>query len=62
MGLANEHGIKNGSLIVATKARALPVCPPPHVLHNGAFKANGVLQNKFKANDKAYFINGPKII
>ena len=26
LGLANEHGIKNGSLIVATKARALPVC------------------------------------
>ena len=29
LGLANEHGIKNGSLIVATKARALPVSPPP---------------------------------
>ena len=67
LGLANEHEIKNGSLIVAPKERVLPGLPPPpwplrKVLHNGSFKANGVLQDKFKANDKTYFINGPKII
>ena len=29
LGLANEHEIKNGSLIVAPKERVLPGLPPP---------------------------------